>query len=105
SCLDAEVMNNDMNSIRNLKLPGNNFRTTHTVSYTHIVKKVTKTIGGYTFSAWDVSFKWSSGSTDSAEYKVVFSEKLAIPFYLKVGASSGQDNNYYEYELKDLTLG
>lgn len=74
-------------------------------AYVHSIKKVTRTVGTYTFTAWDISQKWSSAGEGSAEYRIVISEDLAIPFYLKAGGSSSQSTDYYEYELKDLTIG
>ena len=71
--------------------------------YTYDCDKIKKTVGGYTFDAWSLDVKWSSGG-DSAGYKGIFSEDLAMPIYWKFGSSTGGADNYWEYEMTDLEL-
>ena len=74
------------------------------VSSTYSVTPVTESIGSYTFDAWSVNIAWSYGG-DAGEYSGIFSPDLPIPIYLKLGATSGSGQTYFEYELTDLTLG
>jgi len=66
---------------------------------------VTRTVGDYTFDAWEVSVGWSGGG-EAGGYSAVFSADLPMPIYLKVGQSGGDGagDYQYEYELTDIVL-
>lgn len=72
--------------------------------HTYRCEKIKKTIGAYTLDAWSLEFSISYGG-DSAGYKGIFSEDLAMPLYWKFGSSSSGDDTYWEYEMTDLVLG
>jgi hypothetical protein len=71
--------------------------------YSYSSDAVTRSVGDYTFDAWEVSVSWSAGG-DSGGYSAVFSAGLPMPIYLKVGEFGGDSADYFEYELTDLVL-
>lgn len=65
--------------------------------------KGSKTIGGYTFSAWTVEASCVSGAS-SGSYKGTFTADLPLPIYLKIASTGEGSSAYFEYTLTDLKL-
>lgn len=74
-----------------------------TGGYTYTCHKTIKTVGQYTFTAWEVTCSAVSFS-DSGTLKGVFSPSLPVPIYFLCGGSTETSYSYYEFELKDITL-
>jgi hypothetical protein len=71
--------------------------------YSYSSGAVTRSVGDYTFDAWEISVSWAAGG-ESGGYSAVFSADLPMPIYLKVGEFGGDSADYFEYELTDLVL-
>ena len=66
--------------------------------------KVDKTIGGYTFHAWDIKVTGTSAS-GFGSWEAVFSAGLPLPIYSSFTGSGEGSDSLFEYTLTDLELG
>ena len=75
----------------------------HTATWSYSCDKVDKTIGGYTFHAWDVEWSGTSG-TGTGSWEAIFSADLPLPIYSKFAGGGEGSSSLFEYTLTDLEL-